>query len=243
MSAPKVSGTGAFSPLVVAAVVLVGVFAFAAYFTLSAFAPELTTGRDGRAHALSQSAVGFAGAVRLFEARGDTTSIGRVVDGEERMSGLVILTPERPIDGDALETASGYTTLLIMPKWAVGPDPTHRGWVSDAGMLDTTALAELISAIAPGAVFNRGSGEAPVQLSMGANVLAASGPIENRQTVSGTNIRPIIVDGRGETVLALVEQPDALPFYILSDPDFLNTQDRAPDLTSRIVVMLDVFAE
>jgi hypothetical protein len=224
MSAEKVRGGSAFSPLVIGAVILVGVFAFAAYFTLSAFAPELTTGRDGRAHALSQSAVGFAGAVRLFKARGDTISIGRIVDGQERISGLVILTPERPIDADELETASGYTTLLIMPKWAVGPDPTHRGWVTEAGMFDTASLAERISAIAPGAVIERASGATRVQLSLGANALVASGPIENLQTISGTNIRRIIVDGRGATVLGLVEQPGALPFYILSDPDFLNTQ-------------------
>lgn len=215
---------GAFSPLVIGALVLVGVFAFAAFFTLSAFAPELENGRDGRAHALSQSAVGYAGVVRLLRARGETVGIGRTIEGEERISGLVVLTPERPITADELETASGYTTLVVLPKWAVGPHPTHPGWVARAGTFDTEGVATVLSEIAPGLTVSRTGGSPRTNLRYGESTLATSGPIEDLQTISGPNIRPIIVDQSGAIIMGLVEHDDALPFYVLSDPDFLNTQ-------------------
>src|SRR5690348_18335337 len=65
---------GAFSPAIVIGLVLVGVFSFAAFILLSAFEPELASGSNGGAQALSQSAVGYAGAVRLLNAAGEHVS-------------------------------------------------------------------------------------------------------------------------------------------------------------------------
>ncbi|MCX7358977.1 MAG: hypothetical protein NT015_12655 [Alphaproteobacteria bacterium] len=215
---------GAFSPLVIGALVLVGVFAFAAYFTLSAFAPELDNGRDGRAHALSQSAVGYAGMVRLLRARGDDIGIGRTIDGAERIADLVVLTPERAITPDELETASGYTTLVVLPKWAVGPHPSHPGWVARMGTFDTAGVSSVLNELSPGTTVSRTDGSMRASLKWGETALATSGEIEDLQTIAGPNIRPIITDQNGAIIMGLVEQDDALPFYVLSDPDFLNTQ-------------------
>src|SRR5262245_52596711 len=96
MSLASRSRSSAFSPAIMLALVLVAVVAFAAFFTLSAFAPELSSGHDGRAHALSNSAVGFAGIVRLARAEGDDVRIGRTIGDAERRVSLVVLTPENP---------------------------------------------------------------------------------------------------------------------------------------------------
>ena len=48
----------------------IGVFAFIAMLVLGAYAPDLRSGRNGGAHALSNAASGFSGLVRLAEATG-----------------------------------------------------------------------------------------------------------------------------------------------------------------------------
>ena len=131
---------GAFSPAVIIGVILVGVFSFGAFLVLSAFEPDLSSGRDGRAHALSVSAVGFAGAVRLARATGAPVSIGRTVASRDRSQSLVIVTPEQPITWADLQGAQGVQTLIILPKWAVTADPVHRGWVARLDALPPEAI-------------------------------------------------------------------------------------------------------
>jgi hypothetical protein len=121
MTAKARAGGGAFSPAIMIGLVLIGSFAFAAFFTLSAFAPELSSGRDGRAHALSHSAVGFAGAVKLARDRGDAVRIGRTPGDTARLDGLVVLTPQRPANAAEFEAASGWSTLVVLPNGPSAP--------------------------------------------------------------------------------------------------------------------------
>lgn len=228
MSAPRT-----FSPLVMLSLVAVGVFAFAAFFTLSAFEPELNTGRNGRGHALSQSAIGFAAAARLAQARGDEVSIGRSPANEARLSSLVVLTPEMRISPEELEEVSGWATLIILPKWRAGPHPTRRGWVSSAGTIPTVYVAMLLTDILPEVTINRREGGQRASLRTGGGVIS-SGPIEQLQTIAGESLKPVIVDERGAIILAQAGGDETTPpFYILSDPDFLNTQGLANIDTAR----------
>lgn len=218
---------GLFSPIVMIALALVGAFAFAAFFTLSAFAPELSSGRDARAHALSQSAVGYAGAVRLARARGIEVSIGRTIGEATRLDALVVLTPEHRIELDELEDASGWTTLVVLPKWLVGPHPTRRGWVAAAGPMATAGVSHVLEGASPGIRVARDDDTQAHVLQFGKDGVIESGPIARLQTISGPEIEPVIVDDQQRIVLGLVRPRDAAPFYILSDPDFLNTHGLA----------------
>lgn len=232
---------GAFSPLIMIALVLVGAFAFAAFFTLSAFEPELNSGRNGGAHALSQSAVGFAGAVQFARARGDEVSVGRTIGDMSRLDGLVVLTPQHALDETQLEETSGWSTLVILPKWMTTPDPTHRGWVRSAGALDPRWPAAMLRNIAPDVTVDQEIGAFTPQLQAGKRGQLTAGSIENFQTISGPNLTPVVVDQNGRIVLARVQHEGVAPFYILSDPDFLNTQGLHDIHTARAgMVMLDL---
>jgi hypothetical protein len=217
--------TGAFSPAVMIGLALVSVFSFAAFILLSAFEPELTSGANGGVQALSQSAVGFAGAVRLLREVGAPVSVGRVTGDLARRQSTVIVTPEQPLTWTELLNASGATTLVILPKWATLPDQTHRGWVARVQAAPPEAVARLLADIAPGLSIARATGVGRPRLSAFDKNSYQAGQIDQLQTISGDALAPIVTDAEGHIVLARVIRNRAeTGIYLLADPDFLNTQ-------------------
>jgi len=224
----SVKGNGGFSVGIIIGVVLVGVFAFSAFLVLSAFEPELSSGHDGRAHALSTSAVGFAGAVRLARETGATVNIGRTIGAQNRRASLVIVTPENAMNWAEFANTTGRTTLVILPKWLVGPDPTHRGWVSRVGAAPPQAIGQILTEIAPGTEIVRDAGISAPELSAPDGKIDPGGAIEEFQTISGASLSPIVIDAQGRSVVARVLRGGrSTNVYVLSDPDFLNTQGLA----------------
>lgn len=214
---------GAFSAVTMLALVLVGIFSFAAFLTLSAFEPELNNGRNGRAHALSQSAVGYAGLVKLMQARGDWVSIHRGARGPEPAA-LAILTPEAPLERNDLQGVPAMSRLIVLPKWFVGGHPTHRGWVMRAGAAPEPMVARLVSDLAPKLEVNRRTGRAQPDLVFYGKDRLRAGPIDQLQTISGAGIEPVVTDENGAIVLGSIQAPDGAGLFILAEPDFFNTQ-------------------
>ncbi|MFZ2030420.1 MAG: hypothetical protein WAU68_08950 [Vitreimonas sp.] len=223
--APARRQAGAFSPAVMIGLVLVSVFSFAAFILLSAFEPELASGANGGAHALSQSAVGFAGTVRLLHDIGAPVSVGRVAGDLTRRQSTVIVTPQQPLTWTELLNASGATTLVILPKWATVPDDNHRGWVSRVQAAPPELVARLVADIAPGLSVARASGVSRPSLSALDKTSLQAGPIDQLQTISADALTPIVTDATGHIVLArLMRNRQETNVYVLADPDFLNTQ-------------------
>lgn len=216
---------GAFSPAVMIGLVLVGVFSFAAFILLSAFEPELTSGANGGAQALSQSAVGFAGAVRLLRDTGAPVRVGRITGDLARRQSTVIVTPEQPLTWAELINASGATTLVILPKWATLPDQNHRGWVARVQAAPAEAVARLMADIAPGLSVARVAGVSRPSLSAFDKNSFRAGQIDQLQTISSGVLTPIVTDDTGHIVLArVIRNRTETNVYVLADPDFLNTQ-------------------
>lgn len=213
----------AFSPVTMIVIVLVSVFSFAAFLTLSAFEPELSSGRDGRAHALSRSATGFAAAVSLARAQGIEVTIGRTAFDAERFESLVVLTPERQLTHEDLANASGATTLVVLPKWAVAPYPLRRDWVARGGALDPEFIASRLREVAPTLSIMRADGVSRPLLSFPSQSLFG-GEIEELQTIVGKEVTPVVTDQAGRVVLGQISVAGYENLYILADPDFLNTQ-------------------
>jgi hypothetical protein len=161
--------------------------------------------------------------VRLERARGNAVSIGRQPMDAARLQALVVLTPETPISLEELDDAAGAATLVVLPKWAVGPHPTHRGWVSRYSQYDSATLPMLLEEIVPDLTVAQAEGDGVVQLSYRDKTIRTSGRIEHLQTISGPNLTPVVTDAAGRTVMARFDQEGSLPIFILADPDFLNT--------------------
>src|SRR5271156_1758893 len=109
-------------------VTLVGVFAFSALIVLIPYAPDLRQGDNGGAHALSRSAVGFAGLTEALRLAGEPALVNRAPLRGGRTDGLLTLTPGVPADRSQVEPLAKEfqgPTLVILPKWQTMPDPAH----------------------------------------------------------------------------------------------------------------------
>jgi hypothetical protein len=238
-----------FSPLAVLWMVLTGVFSFSAYVVLSAYAPDLRRGVDGGAHALSRSAVGYAGLVRLMQADGETVQISRRILGARDGSGLLILTPGPfTTAGDLFDRSADGRVLVIAPKWETSAQPDNPSWVYKAGLIDAGAVSGMLARRFPGLVLARRDATAPVRLNEGdapqvhlnpplqAGRVLTTGPIAQLQTLqAGAGLTPILTDARGGVVLAATHDGRVA---ILSDPDLLNTHGLKDLATARTALAI-----
>lgn len=232
-----------FSARVAIILFLVGVFSFSAFVTLSTFAPELTEG-DARAHALSRSAVGYAGIIKLARANGAIVNVSRT---EPLVSApLVVLTPDEKVSFEQIDRLSNVTALIVLPKWSVFPSLKHSGWVQEIGPMSEDWIGGLLDDIAPKArVKQAKSSSAPVlkwepieskDLNRGGDL--RPGTISSLQTIAAPAIKPVATTVDGKTVLGVIHREDSPDIYILSDPDLLNTQGIADIATARSALAL-----
>lgn len=217
---------GAFRPRVIGLIVAIGILAFAAMLVLGAYAPDLRSGRNGGAHALSNAATGYSAIVQLARATGRNPIILRneeYLDTED----LVVLTPETGAKdmSDVLERRSGKVTLVVLPKWQTVADPDRSGWVRAQGLKPVfDPQGVLAPAYRLKVERHRGGGRPLVTMPEHAPEemrFTAPGPL---QTVSGDNLTPIVTDSAGRAVLV---QFASQPLYLLADPDLLSNRAMA----------------
>jgi hypothetical protein len=228
---------GLFSPKVVLGMIVAGVFAFSAFVVLSTYAPDLQSGDNGRAHALSRSAIGYGGMVRLLRNLNEPVIVSRR-DLRREEPALIVFTPESNLSRDAYVKAAQLSsrTLVVLPKWTGGLDPRHPGWVGGLEPVVPRDLAGLLKAIGiPKASTTIDKGAAPQRLtgapdSPAEGLVLETGPIHNLQTLSGPGLTPVLVDGKGRMVLARRAPTET---YVLADPDLLNTMGLKDVRTAR----------
>ncbi|MDB5692318.1 MAG: hypothetical protein JWO81_1381 [Alphaproteobacteria bacterium] len=234
---------GAFKPATMLLILAIGIIAFVAMLVLGAYAPDLRSGHNGGAHALSNSATGYSGIVRLAQATGRNPVIVRnaaMLDTED----LVVLTPEsgstdmtRP-----LATRGMKPTLIVLPKWQTMADKTHGGWVRALGVVPAWEPEGVLNPqykLKVGREFSHGAplrtvpGYAPAEMRF-----TAPGAL---QTARGDGFRPIVADQAGHGVLL---QFGDKPFYVLADPDLLSNKGMADERqAAAALAMLDFLNE
>jgi hypothetical protein len=252
MSAAGMEATkGRFSVRTVAALIAVGVFSLSALTVLSAYAPELRKGDDGGAHALSRSAVGFAGAAALLKNLGWPVLLSRgpLHANDEA---LLILTPGPQHSLAALDDVRhDGTRLVVLPKWGTAPLPMHKGWVQSVGLIPTQAVVrplayqpgdregdEALEASEPPIVSRRPGATHPRLMRPNGEPIGTPGVVNDLQTVAGPGWIPVVVDETGAAVLAMNAETH---LYVLADPDLLNTHGlRQPQEAAIAVRMLDL---
>ncbi len=225
-----------FSPKVVLGMVLAGVFAFSAFVVLSTYAPDLQSGDNGQAHALSKSAVGYAGVVQLLRAQGEPVVISRRNLGGEEPN-LIVFTPNMGGSRDDYQKAQlSSRTLVVLPKWGAPPDPRHPGWIGALDLAPDAIMADALKMVGiPKAKLAARKGRAGARLvgvagTVAEGLVLETGPIQDLRAISGPDLQPVIVDAQGRAILARRMPTDT---YFLADPDLLNTMGMKDIRTAR----------
>ncbi len=217
---------GAFRTKTILLVVAIGILAFAGMLVLGAYAPDLRSGRNGGAHALSNAATGYSGIVQLARATGRNPLILRnesFLDTED----LVVLTPESGATemGQVLARRTTRPTLVVLPKWDTEPDSARTGWVRARGLRPAWDPQRVLAPAHPLRVQRHRGGGRPLLTVPGHAPkdlrFTAPGPL---QTVAGPGLKPIVTDAAGRAVLI---QFGNQPLYLLADPDLLSNRGMA----------------
>jgi hypothetical protein len=207
-----------------AILVLVGVFAFSAFVTLSAYAPDLQRDLRCRSNVYSKCAVGFAGLEALIKQQGAPTLISRSPLPKGRSDGLLIVTPEPGGPTDIAGLGFGGPVLVVLPKWATEIDAGHLSWGKKAGLIDPKEMPskDVLDAVTvarrAGVSRTRLTGAAGTPLE---GLTLTPGPIDSLQTFTAQGWIPALTDDAGNLVIA---QMPSTRIYVLAEPDLLNTQ-------------------
>ena len=231
---------GPFTPGTGILLALVGVVAFCALAVLGAYAPDLKVGDNGRGHALSRSAIGYAGLVEALKLSGEPVLVSRgpLPPGAK---GLVVVTNDFPTTiGKPLNIRfDRRPVLIVLAKWVAAPDPGHRGWVRRIGLIPAGALPPGDDMTEAKVAYRQGVSR-PVLHGVAAPFagrILSEGPVERFQTITTKDWIPILTDERGGVVLA---RERAAPIYRLSDPDLLDTQGlKTYDTLASALAMVD----
>ena len=237
IGAQEESAQGAFNAASMTLITAIGILAFIAMLVLGAYAPDLRSGRNGGAHALSNSATGFSGLVTLARATGRNPTIVRSED-QLANEDLAVITPDHgwtALD-KVLQRRGPRVTLLVLPKWDTAADPVHPGWVRVTGLLPAADPARVLYPATPlniarrhaaGEQLNTTAFGAPAELSFAAPAVL--------QTISGKQLEPVITDSAGRVVLAELKTQQ---LYILADPDLLNNHAMGDERQARAALAL-----
>ncbi len=212
-----------FSGRVVLVMLAVGVAAFAGLLALSAYAPDLHDGLDGQGHALSRSAIGFAGIVRLLEDAGEPAMVARGPTPLGGAQGMIVVTPPPgATPNDLTRLKPNRRMLIVLPKWLTTPDPRHLGWVHKAGLLPAEQVGSMLQRTMTLNRRQRASRPVLEGPLVGASPYAL-GTIDQFQTLDPGQDKVLIADETGRAVLVRLNETT----LVLSDPDILNNQGLA----------------
>lgn len=236
---------GTFSALTVAVVIVVGVLAFATFIVLSAFATDLRSPDNPGEHAQSRSAVGFAGMVKLLNGAGRSVRLNKGAFKEAGPDTLLVLSPSlgqnlflggassepRLLDGKALNDVQG-DVLIVLPKWRFGPSDKNFAWVGRGDVASDSLVKGVLRDLYLDLQVRRdtASGRTELTEDVGADgrFELPAPTIKDLQYIESDEIEPVLVDAQKRTIVGRIyynDNPGRI--FVLSDPDFLNTQGLA----------------
>lgn len=236
------TGKSSFDPRMIAGLIMAGIVGFIGFWVLSAFAPELDSGRDGGPHALSRSAVGYAALAEVLRATGrGGAAIRDLEQGVPRnaagKSGLLVLTPPPGTHFTDIQSRLAQVdgrVLIILPKYLTFSAGGNRDRVMSGGYLNNSA-AMLGPAGRAGTQLMTPPRDTKLAELRGNHALRLFLPDRMMALNDSASLEPVItVDG--ETLLARMDGRQDI--YVLADPDFLNNLAFRDDQHAQAAVAL-----
>ncbi|SFO54561.1 hypothetical protein SAMN03159463_02200 [Mesorhizobium sp. NFR06] len=217
--------------------IFASLLAAAGFFLLSTYAPDFRA-HEGGATPFSKGGTGYAGLVEWLKlSNGQAPPMER---GEKDVASplastfLLIVTIAPDSDPAALDRIiklrSGKDTLFVLPKWQTAPLFGHEGWETKIERLPDAVVNDWLGRIAKARL-----GEATntvSQINIAGRMVTAP---DELQWVADDH--PLIAAGEGRAILT---ELDNEPFYILTDPDFINNAGLKEEQTA--AAALDMIA-
>ena len=216
-------------PGIILALLLIGIVSFGALVTLSGFAGDMRGSKNGRAHAISKSAIGYNGIVQLLKGEDLQVDLKREADldyGEKNR--LRIFTLSHGFQGNEFEDMDVEgVSLIIPPKWSVEKLPGRRGWVRP----NKFSKDPVLSKSRVNQVFKHLPGELKIGRtgwddSRSYDVDAQLPIMPEAKDISIRYLQTfhqgkfdVLLRAKGAPVLVQLSDSQT---YVLSDPDFLN---------------------
>ena len=199
--------------------IFASLLAAAGFFLLSTYAPDFRQ-PEGGATPLSKGGTGYAGLVEWLKlTNGQAPPMER---GEKDLASplastfLLVVTIAPNSDPAALDrlikARSGQDTLFVLPKWQTFPQPDHDGWETKVGRLPESVVNDWLGRITKAKLGD--AKNTPSQINIDGRTAAAP---DELQWVADDH--PLIAAGEGRAILT---ELDDEPFYVLTDPDFIN---------------------
>lgn len=188
-------------------VIVLAITGFLSYLLLSAYADDLRPARGTGTHALSTSAVGFAGLAELVRRTHGEVRFARS-EADLVDQPLLVLTPGAETDPAAvkriLDLRGELPTLVILPKWRVAPLPNKPVWVQSTGTLPPALAALPVSLVAK------------VRIDKGRSGF---------RTLSGPGLEAAYETAEGDVLTAYLSE-DSLAILV-ADPDLFDNRGLA----------------
>ena len=224
------SAEGAFNPKVIVALIVAGAVALLLYLVLTAYSPQLSQGKNGSSHALSNSATGYSAIVRMIEEASNSSSIVSREEAEDvRRDTLLIVTPELSTTrADLQKRVEDHLAigpvLIVLPKWMTAQEPLRTGWVRKIGEmpgtedvlpLDDWGLKLSVDTLKAGATRTATTSHLGDPLTIGLP--------EDARIITCNDCTAAFPYTNGRLVVAETEFSDNY-VYILAEPDLINNQ-------------------
>ncbi|AZO30118.1 DUF4350 domain-containing protein [Mesorhizobium sp. M1B.F.Ca.ET.045.04.1.1] len=199
--------------------IFASLLAAAGFFLLSTYAPDFRQ-PEGGGTPLSKGGTGYAGLVEWLKlTNGQAPPMAR---GEKDLESalastfLLIVTIAPESDPATLQRIvklrSGKDTLFVLPKWQTMPLLGHDGWETKVERLPSTVVNDWLGRLDKAKL---GEGKPTVdRIDVQGRKIAVP---DELQWVADEH--PLISAGDGKAILT---ELDNEPFYILTDPDFIN---------------------
>ena len=239
----EAKSTPVISSAVAVGLVIVSVLSLIAFFALSAYAPDVRDDSSAEAHALSKSAIGFAGLRVLLNAAGTPNGVDHGnVPHDLAHSSLIIATPPPELPGADLAKLvkgpyDGRQWLVVLPKWIPFSDPIAIGRVMKGPMYSHGNIETLLRDLSKTTKIVRHWGMFAPDLVATAHDFgpfpAGLGKVDAFQTIAGPDWIPLISTAKGDAVLVKLKN---WPVYVLSDPDLMNTHGLS-DLPTAVLAL------
>jgi hypothetical protein len=181
--------------------------------------------------------------VKLLSATGTNVTVSRSAKDDPRTGAtpLVVLTPDAKLTFEDIDRlGGGSTVLVVLPKWHAFPSFEKPGWVIESGLMIEDSVTSILDEVAPKAKVSRELTPLRPAISIDWRETRSlkldgrlhPGKIASLQTISAPSITAVATTHEGKAVLGLIRRDDHADIYVLSEPDFLNTQGIADIATA-----------